>query len=123
MAAQNNLNGLNEIGQPSLVICENLHDYNRAAFWLGHFGMLCHNPLTTIITICNLLYLIIISPDHIGYEMADGQQGAMRLVGYNQLANKRKWNNCSIIIKNTPCQKLKHMLCRFVEHGIMAHNP
>ena len=32
--------------------------------------------------------------------MVDGQQGAMHLVGYNQLTNKRKWNNFSV--KNTP---------------------
>jgi len=109
MAAQNNRNGLNEIGQPSLLICENLHDYNRAAFWLGHFGMLRHNPLKTITTICKLLYLIIIPPEHIGYEMADGQQGAMRLVSSHQLINTHKWNNCSIIIiKNTPKNYIKN---------------
>ena len=82
------------------MICENLHDHNRAAFWLGHYWMTCHNTLTTIIKIFKLLYLIILSPEHIGFEMVDGQQGAMHLVGYNQLTNKRKWNNFSV--KNTP---------------------
>jgi len=45
----------------------------------------CHSPLTTIIKIFKLLYLTIILQERIGYDMVDGQQGAMHLIGYNHL--------------------------------------
>ena len=39
-----------------------------------------------------MVYLTIIPPARVGYEMID-----TRLVGYNHLiSNKRKWNNCFI---------------------------